>query len=367
MPPVAASTAGAVASGAAGLRVETASGIDAHRALGRDWDRLLGEQPLPNPLLASDWLRRTRSRASDTTIVLARRGGELVAGGAFRRARIGPVTVATWLGSARLPSVLAAEDEAGAAREVVEAMLGRCHLLWLPRVPACGPTLPALRAAAPWLRETPVEPPGYVVEVPPPRLDHARARAGYALRRAARKGVAARVCTSAHPGEIGSAFDRLAQLYAERWRGREREGSRHSDVATAPGRYRAVLPELAATGRARIVEVYEDAMLAASVLGLVSGRGALFHTTATRPGGALRGPGHVAMLGWVDAAAAAGAEVMYLGRGAGDPEGPKARIGAEVLPLSDVLAAASPRRQSALAALLGAKAMLSRIRPGGGA
>ena len=363
MPPAVASTA----SVAARLRIEAASGGDAYDALGESWDTLLHDQPLPNPLLASEWLRRTRSRASDATVVLARRGGELVAGGAFRRTRTGPVTVGTWLGSARLPSVLAADGEGGAAREVVEAMLDRCHALWLPQVPDCGPTHRAVRAAAPWRRATRVDPPGYVAAVPPPRLEHARARAAYALRRAARKGADVRVQTSTHPDEIAAAFDRLAELYAERWRGRERAGARYSDVAAAPGRYRTILPRLAAKGRVRIVEVYEGTALTASLLGLVSGRGALFHTTATRPGGALRGPGHIAMLGWVDAAAAAGAEIMYLGRGAGGPEGPKARIGADELPMFDVLLAPSPRRQSALDALLRAKAVLTATRRGAAA
>src|SRR5919197_5784809 len=107
-------------------------------------------------------------------------------------------------------------------------------------------------------------------------------------------------------------------------------------------------------------------MLVASVLGLLSGRGALFHTTATRPGGALRGPGHVAMLTWVEEAAAAGAEVMYLGRGAGQPESPKARLGARAFPLFDVLAARSAGRQSALATVLGVKGLFSEIRRGSG-
>ena len=348
------------------LRVETASGREALTALGSEWDALVDRQPLPSPLLGTDWLRGMRAGDPGATIVLARRGGELVAGGAFRRARIGPASVGTWLAGARLPAVLAADDEPGAARAVVAAMADRCDALWLPRVPALGPTMGAVGSAAPWRRATVVEPPGYVVPLPAPRLDHARDRAAYAVRRASRKGAEIHVVTTADPGEIGGAFDRLVKLYRERWRGREEAGSRYSDVAEVPGRYLSMLPVIAAAGRVRIVEVYEDADLVASLLGLLSGRGALFHTTATRPDGALRGPGHVAMLAWVEEAAAAGAEIMYLGRGAGRPEGPKARIGAEALPLFDVLAAPSPRRQSALTALLRARDVLSRGRGGRG-
>jgi hypothetical protein len=356
MPP-AATSASAVA---APVRVETASGRGALAELGAEWDRLLDRQPLPSPLLATEWLRGTRAGNPEATIVLVRRGDALVAGGAFRRTRYGPATVGTWLGGARLPAVLAAEGEAGAAREVVAAMLERCHALWLPRVPAAGPTIGAIGSAAPWRRATEVQPPGYVVGIPPTRLDHARDRAAYALRRAERKGAGIRVRTISRENEIRSAFERLVRLYQDRWRGREREGARYSDVAEAPGRYLAMLPALAGAGRVRIVEVYEDAVLAASVLGLLAGRGALFHTTATRPGRALRGPGHVAMLAWVDEAAAAGAEIMYLGRGAGQPEGPKARLGAEPLPLFDVLVAPSARRQAALSALLRVKGAVPR-------
>src|SRR4051812_3092301 len=143
-----------------GIHVETASGRAALAVLGDDWDRLLGRQALPSPLLATAWLRETRADDEGATIVLARRGGTLVAGGAFRRARVGPLTLGTWLAGARLPAVLAADDEPDAAREVVAAMLERCHALWLPRVPAAGPTLRAIGSAAPWRRATAVEPPG---------------------------------------------------------------------------------------------------------------------------------------------------------------------------------------------------------------
>ncbi len=351
---------------AAPLRVETASGREALTALGPEWDVLVDRQRLPSPLLATEWLRGMRAGDPDATIVLARRGGELVAGGAFRRTRIGPATVGTWLAGARLPAVLAAEDEPAASREVVAEMADRCHALWLPRVPALGPTMGAVGSAVPWRRATVVEPPGYVVRLPPSRLDHARDKAAYAVRRAGRKGAAIRVRTAADPDEIRGAFDRLAKLYRQRWRGREQEGARYSDVAHVPLRYHALLPVIAAAGRVRIVEVYEGAELVASLLGLLCGRGALFHTTATRPDGALRGPGHVAMLAWVEEAAAAGAEIMYLGRGAGQPEGPKARIGAEALPLFDVLAAPSPRRQSLLTMVLRARGVLARSPRGSG-
>jgi hypothetical protein len=206
----------------------------------------------------------------------------------------------------------------------------------------------AIDAIAPWRAAAPVQPGGYAVELPPERLGHARAKAAYALRRAARKNATVWTVVHADPAAVRAAFDRLAELYRVRWRGRERQGTSYSDVAVEADRYRRVLPMLAERGLVRIVEVLESGRLVASTLGLLAGRGALFHTTATVPGGALRGPGHIAMLAWVEEAVAAGACGMYLGRGAGEPEGPKARLGAREISLADVLIAPSPGRQRAI-------------------
>src|SRR5262249_35788637 len=83
---------------------------------------------------------------------------------------------------------------------------------------------------------------------------------------------------------------------------------------------------MAVRGAVRLVEVFQDGELIASILGLISGRGALFHTTATRVVSHLRGPGHLAMLTLVEEAVSAGAEVLDVGLGGGNPEGPKGKL-----------------------------------------
>jgi CelD/BcsL family acetyltransferase involved in cellulose biosynthesis len=320
-------------------------------ALDEHWDDLVDRQPLPSATLTSAWLRGLRPTGTPV-LVLVRRGDSLAAGGAFRRRRVGTANVATWLGGIRLPGILSADGDAEAAAEVIRSVLAHCDALWLPATPPLGPTRPALDLVAPWRRSTATTPCGWMIELPPPRLEHARARAAYALRRAERNGAAVTTCVRREEREQAQSFDRLVRLYRERWRGRESEGNRHSDIAVEQERYHALFAALAERRKARIIEVFEDDRLVASTLGFLTGKGALFHTTATEPGGALRGPGHVAMLAWVDEAVDAGAEAMYLGRGAGEPEGPKARLGARPIELMDVLAAPSRARQRVLEATL---------------
>jgi CelD/BcsL family acetyltransferase involved in cellulose biosynthesis len=343
------------------LTVDVAAGDRALAALGAEWDALLHRQPLPSPTLGSRWLW-SMAVPEGALVVSVRRGGTLAGGGAFRIRRAGPIRLATWLGGARLPDVLAAPHVEEAAARVLEAALEQSHALWLPHTPVGGAAWRALEAVAPWRRAALVHPCGWVVDLPPPRLDHARRKAAYARRRAARRGAEIAVSVWRDPDDVGPAFERLVDLYRNQWRGREAEGSRRSDVVTRADRYRELLPALAVAGRVRIVEVLEDGRVASTKLGLLAGRGALFHTTATAPGGSLRGPGHQAMLAWVEAATAAGAEVMYLGRGAGEPEGPKARLGPSRLDFANVLVAASARRQRRLDALRGLAAPLGRLR-----
>jgi hypothetical protein len=343
-----------------GWDVELLEGAEALRALDEEWDALVDRQQLPSATLASDWLRLLHGGES-ALVVQVRKGGALIAGGAFRRLWFGPFA-ATWFGGARQPGILAAPGFEAAAAEVVRALLARSYALWLPRISAVGPTRPAIHTVAPWGRETSISPGGYMIELPPPRLERARSKNGYALRRAARHGAQITVAVRREEHELLGAFQRLSALYRRRWRGREDERDRHSDIIPAAPRYHALLPLLARRDRARIVEVFEGDQLVASTLGFVTGRGALFHTTATEPDGRLRGPGHVAMLAWVEEAMAAGAEVMYLGRGAGEPEGPKMRLGAHEVPLFDVLLARSAVQQRVMEFGTAARAPIRRAR-----
>jgi hypothetical protein len=343
------------------LRIEVLFGRDALEALNERWDELLVHQPVPSPTLSSDWLRSLHG-PDGAMAILVFRESRLVSGAAFRRARAGPMMIGTWFGGARMPGLLADSRVAVGADAVVRTALEHCHFIWLPRTPVGSPTWEALRRATPWRRASPVSPGGWIVELPPPRLEHARDKAAYGLRRAGRKGAEIRIRVVNDTAGVNDAFDRLVHLYRARWAGREDEGNSHSDIVLESNRYHRLLPVLARKDRVRIVEVLEDERLVASILGLLVGRGALFHTTATEPDGALRGPGHVAMLAWVEEAMRVGADVMYLGRGAGDREGPKARLGARELALVDVRAASTPGRQHAIDAVLRAARPIRRLR-----
>jgi len=132
-------------------------------------------------------------------------------------------------------------------------------------------------------------------------------------------------------------LERLFQLHRERWTGRN-DVSLFSETEACRAWHRRAIAPMVSRGAVRIIELMENGELVAAILGLLAGRGAIFHTPATRIGGILRGPGHVAMLAWVDAAMKAGAEVMQLGRGSGEPEGPKGSLGPTMVDCGFLLA-----------------------------
>jgi hypothetical protein len=104
-----------------------------------------------------------------------------------------------------------------------------------------------------------------------------------------------------------------------------------------------------------VVEALENGAVVASQLNLLHGRGALFLATATRVGGAVRGPGHVVMLRSLSEAYDAGAEVMNLGAYAEDPGGPKDRLGPFRVPSCRALIVRSRMLQGCVDLTLGAR------------
>jgi hypothetical protein len=186
----------------------------------------------------------------------------------------------------------------------------------------------------------------------------------HVLRRAARRGTGVSVAVAQEPERVALALERLFTLYRERWDGRPNEIPRFSANEAQRSWHRRAVAGLAARDRVRIVEVLEDGELVSSQLNLLFGRGALFHTTATRTGGRLHGPGHVAMLASVEAAMSAGAEVMDLGCGSGEPGGPKFRIGATMVPLASFVAARAERWQRPLEGALWLRKRARGIRRG---
>lgn len=325
------------------LVVRVARGEDAAAALDARWDSLVAAQQIPNATLSADWLRELLPLASGLPLaVTVERGDDLVAAGLFEvRAvggRRGP-RLARWIAdtfsivSVDLPTTL---DVPEAAALLVQALLEEAHAVEV-RCLAGSPFAHGFETRTPWRRSHP-ELDGWVTPLPPPKLASARRRAEYMLRRAERAGVDVAVRVAEEPEPVAMALERLFDLHEERWRGRHEALPRFGATEDQRHFYRRAIGAVARKGRVRLVEVVEDDLPVASYLGLLHGRGALFHTTATRLGGRLRSPGHVGMVALVDAAAAAGAEAMALGQGSGDPEGPKARIGSQAVPYLTVFA-----------------------------
>ena len=88
------------------------------------------------------------------------------------------------------------------------------------------------------------------------------------------------------------------------------------------------------------------------------------HTTAIRPGGRLRQPGHAVQLIQLLELEAAGVRAVDLGLGAGEPGSPKASLGPTRIEVDRLLAADSrPGQQIAVAALsLGERLRARRTR-----
>jgi Acetyltransferase (GNAT) domain len=320
--------------GSSEIEVRVGRGNEAIQLLDDRWDALLARQVAPNPTLASTWLREMVNLTRGTPIVIvASTKTALLAGGAFTLISLGGrrgLRIATWLGRNGRPVILPdllIDPDVGSAGELVFMQLLKedAHGVWLHPTPTDGPAAKALSQVTPWVYSRPwIE--GWIVKLPPPKLENLRQGVGYRLRRAQRLGASIEVRKHTDPHAIESALERLFDLHRQRWLGRK-DFSHFSDTTKSRDWHRQAIAAMAARGHVRIIEVLEDHTLVASLLGLLAGRGSIFHTPATRIGGRLRGPGHVAMHAWVEAAMEAGAESMHLGRGSGEPQGPKGSLG----------------------------------------
>lgn len=340
--------------GAAGrLRVRVARGAEVADVLDARWDALVAQAAIPNPTLTSDWLRELLPHARGRPLAVTVESEEgLVAGGLFEVLSVGR------RGGPRLATLIAggfsilytdmpvASDAPHAALLVAEALLEEAHSFEI-LCTSEGAFAKALAERTPWCRVRPsIE--GWVTPLPPPKLEAARRRAEYDLRRAERAGAVVTVRVAEESGPVAEALERLFDLHEERWHGRADALPRFSTTEDQRGFYRRAVGTLARSRKARLVEVVDDGVVVSSYLGLLCGRGALFHTTATRLGGTLQSPGQVGMVAWADAAVSAGAELMFLGRGATQPEGPKARIGGGPLPFVSVFAGRTKTIQQVL-------------------
>jgi CelD/BcsL family acetyltransferase involved in cellulose biosynthesis len=349
------------------VRLEAGEGCTA--LFDERWDALVRRQPLPNPTLASAWLERLVEWEDGVPVaVTAETDGALVGAAAFGlhsvAGRVGPRLV-RWLGDHRQwfscdVLVEPGLDEAGEA--ILDAVLGLAHGLHLP-APAGGPCARALRALAPWAAVVGGAE-GWVASLPPPRWERVVHHYERDVRRARRNGaiVTERVATA--PDDVAGALERLFDLHAARWKVKGGEIPRFSTSERHRDWYRRVVAAMAERGQALIAEVLEDGALVGSELGFLAGRGSVFHTTAIRQGTALEEPGHACQTILLEAIREKGVEAVDLGLGAGEPGSPKASIGPTRIVTERLLAASSPRRQRALAALMRLRTATRRGRAG---
>ncbi|MGZ8693517.1 MAG: GNAT family N-acetyltransferase [Gaiellaceae bacterium] len=337
-----------------------------------DWDDLVHRQALPNPTMSATWLQHLVEWEAGLPVAIAvKQGDEVVAAGAFGlyrpAGRLGP-TLARWLGDYRQwcsPDLLVDSDVPAAGEALVDALLGLVDGIYLPG-PEHGAIKGALKARVPWLTVLKGSE-GWVAPLPPPRLAHALTRFGQDCRRATRRGAHLTFRVASTPDEVPAALERLFDLHAARWRARGGEIPRFSTTERHRSWYRRVISAMAARGEVRIAEVLEDGEVFAADMGLLAGRGGFGHTTSIRLGGKLDEPGHASQLNLLRALEEAGVEVVDLGWGAGEPGGPKARVGPTQVIVKGFLAAGSPRSQRALRAALMLRQSLrgERLKPSG--
>jgi CelD/BcsL family acetyltransferase involved in cellulose biosynthesis len=332
------------------------------------WDDLVRRQPLPNPTLSATWLRHLVDWEGGQPVAIAvEQDGALVAAGAFGiyrpAGRMGP-TFARWLGDHRQwcsPEVLADPDVPAAGEAVVDALLGLADVLHLPAAEQ-GATHAALSAKVPWLSELPGAE-GWIVSVPPPRMEDALKRFRSDCRRAERRGAEVTMRLSSSPDEVAPALERLFVMHAERWRVRGGEIPRFSTTEAHRAWYRRVLAAMAERGEVLIAEVLEDGEPFALDLGLVSGRGGVMHTTAVRTDGKLAEPGRAVQLRLCLGLEEAGVEALDLGLGACEPGSPKAGLGPTRVVVRRLLAAGSRRSQRTLGAAMALRGLVRSGRP----
>jgi CelD/BcsL family acetyltransferase involved in cellulose biosynthesis len=331
------------------VTVVVETGTTALRLLDGRWDELVARQRVPNPTLSAAWLRALAEWPGGTPLVaVAEADGRLEAGIALQLRRRAGLRTATWLGPVEQlcsPELLADRPEAGAA--VLAAALEHTDVLTLAAAEGW-PTIPALAAAAPWHRREPLGLRWWTAW-PPERHDYACRRAGRHLRRAERLGAAVDVRVAAAPGEVSAALVRLFRLHRARWDARGDETLRFARTHALRRWNARAVSTLAAYGRVRIAEVVEDGRIVASCLGLLHGHGALGHTQAIATGTTINEAGHIALLACLEALADAGATVVDLGPGRGQPGSPKHRLGPEAAPVFELFATRTPSAQRVLA------------------
>jgi hypothetical protein len=336
-----------------GLRVHVCEADGAGDLLDARWDDLVARQPIPAPTSSAPWVRGLLELERGCPLLLVlEQHGKFVAAGAFGVRRIASSRrpcIANWLADEPhwySPDLLVDPQQPELGAVLIDELLDHVDAVHLA-ADAGGATLRALKARMPWL-EIVETAEGYVLPLPPPRGEYAEKKSAYNLRRAARLGCDLSLRTASEPGAVGDALERLFALHRERWRGRIDLQPTFAATDAVTDWHRRTVVALARRGGVRIVELFEDGVLVGSVLGLIHGRGSLFHTIAVHPGGRLRGPGHVVLYELARQMHASGATALDLGWGAGDRNGPKARLGPDRVQVVRMLAARDRKHQTML-------------------
>lgn len=334
--PIQTDSSGCKAPAALEIRVITGSKA-VSSSLDERWDELLLKQSVPNPTSSAAWLRATIGLDSTATplLITAESEGKLLGAGAFELKKKGFIRTARWLGGSGRPTITPDILVDPSHRNIASKIIGRLEreadLISLGPSRIGGVAGQCFNDRKSIIPEEGLVEEAWIVELPAPKIEKLKKKNASRLRRAHREGVKTVVHTHSDVDSIAPALERLFLLHLRRWEGRN-DVSRFSKTPFYRSWTRSLVMELAGLQRVRIIEVTVDEQPAAMVLGFLFGRGALYHTPAVEPDCRLKSAGHIAMQAWVEAAMEAGAEVMNLGRGSGEPQGPKAALGPEKYP-----------------------------------
>ena len=260
-------------------------------AFDQRWDALVLAQPVPNPTLLSTWLQALAvDNPAQPLTILVRRGGRLVAGGAFAlHEGLSPFgwKVATWLGSSLQlfsPDLIVDLAVPAGPELIADALLARVPAVYLVENPVLGLAAPAFATRAPWARAFP-EQPGYRVALPSPRASRLERKSTYSIRRAERLGIEVNVTLAEAPARSRVRSRSLLRGSREPLSSGRQRGPPFANESAREW-YRDTIGGLARESRAFLIEIQERGYLMASQLTLLAGRGALFHGgSGDTPGG----------------------------------------------------------------------------------
>lgn len=341
------------------MRLHIAHAEDAVGALDAAWDDLVRVQERPNATLLGGWLNALIGGDHDSLLTLRVRDAEdrLLAATVVNIYRpVGRIgsPLARWPGDPNLwfdPDILVLPGHESAGDMLLDGLLGEVGALHVSCLQD-GPLDAALRRHDERNIHRWIGADGWISPIPVPRDAYARVRVGRDVRAAERKGARITTTVATSPSEVADALERLFALHYEYWSTRPDAILRFSSDSSYRELHRRAVTALATTGEAFITEVRENYEVVASSLALRAGVGLVKHTSATTRRATLREPGYACTLATIDHAASLGVTHVDLGPGAGGPNSPKHRIGANRVVVFRTLTSRSRTRLLLYRALL---------------